>query len=234
MTNSVAVKEPTMQKLLTETMTFTQRTHFCGDITPEMTGETVTINGWVSANRDLGGLVFVEVRDRSGILQIVSDPSKNPEVHGVLSSLKNEDVVAVTGPITRRPSETVNPKLSTGEIEVYPTEVQVLNRSKTPPFPLDEEYVGQTDEFVRLKYRYLDLRRPSMFRKLKLRYDVTKTIRQYMDSMGFLDVETPILIKTTPEGARDYLVPSRVHPGKCFALPQSPQIFKQLLMVAGI
>ena len=211
---------------------FTKRTFFCGDLNNDNLTQTVTINGWVAANRDLGGIIFVEVRDRTGIMQIVADPGKNPEAHAVLSTLRSEDVVSVTGPLTERPPETHNPKIATGGIEIYPTAVEVLNRAKTPPFPIDED-ADNVDEFTRLKYRYLDLRRPTMLRNLQLRHDIAQTIRTYLNPRRFLEVETPILIKTTPEGARDYLVPSRVHPGKCFALPQSPQIFKQLLMVGG-
>ncbi len=211
---------------------FTKRTCFNGELSRDQLNQTVTVNGWVSANRDLGGIVFVEVRDRTGIIQVVADPSKNPDVHAVLSGLKSEDVVSVTGPVSLRPPETVNPKLSTGDIEIYPVRVEVLNRAKTPPFPIDEE-ADNVDEFTRLKYRYLDLRRPTMLRNLELRHNIAQTIRTYLNARRFLEVETPVLIKTTPEGARDYLVPSRVHPGKCFALPQSPQIFKQLLMVGG-
>ncbi len=212
---------------------FTKRTHFCGDFSKEQLGHTVTANGWVSANRDLGGIVFVEIRDRTGIIQLVADPSKNPQAHAALSGLKSEDVVSVTGPISLRPEETVNVKLSTGDIEIYPELVEVLNRSKTPPFPIDDE-ADNVDEFLRLKYRYLDLRRPRLARNLLLRHQILQSVRSYLNDRRFLEVETPILIKTTPEGARDYLVPSRVHAGKCFALPQSPQIFKQLLMVGGI
>jgi len=211
---------------------FTKRSHFCGDISKESLNQTVTINGWVSANRDLGGIVFVEIRDRTGIMQIVADPSKNPKVHAALSGLKNEDVVSVSGPVSLRPTETINPKLVTGEIEIYPETVEILNRSKTPPFPMDEE-ADHVDEFLRLKHRYLDLRRPTMLKNLELRHNIIQAVRSYLNDRRFLEVETPILIKTTPEGARDYLVPSRVHAGKCFALPQSPQIFKQLLMVGG-
>lgn len=211
---------------------FTKRTHFSGDLSNPNLGQTVTVNGWVSANRDLGGIVFVEVRDRTGIIQLVADPSKNPQAHAALSGLRNEDVVSVTGPITERPVETRNPKLATGDIEIYPDVVEILNRSKTPPFPMDED-ADSVDEFTRLKYRYLDLRRPSMSKNLVLRHQIMQTVRGYLNDRRFLEVETPILIKTTPEGARDYLVPSRVHPGKAFALPQSPQIFKQLLMVGG-
>jgi aspartyl-tRNA synthetase len=212
--------------------TFTPRTHFCGDLTDDHVGQTVTVNGWVSVNRDLGGLVFVECRDRSGLFQLVGDPQKNPEVHALLASLKAEAVITATGPVSLRPAETVNPKHPTGSIELYPITLEILNRAKTPPFPLDADTT--VDESVRLQYRYLDLRRPEMFQNIQLRHRVVKAIRQVLDGEGFLDIETPTLIKTTPEGARDYLVPSRVHPGKCFALPQSPQIFKQLLMVAGM
>ncbi|MBY0449598.1 MAG: aspartate--tRNA ligase [Cyanobacteria bacterium] len=213
---------------------FAQRTHFCGELSlnTHLT-QTVTVNGWVSVTRDLGGIIFVEVRDRSGILQLVADPSKNPAVHAQFSGLKSEDVVTVSGPISQRPSETVNPQLSTGDIEMYPESIDVLSRSKTPPFSIDDD-ADAVDESVRLKYRYLDLRRPRMFNNLKFRHQVVSTIRNVLNDRGFLEIETPILIKTTPEGARDYLVPSRVHAGKCFALPQSPQIFKQLLMVAGM
>jgi len=211
---------------------FTKRTHFNGDFSKENFGQTVTVNGWVSANRDLGGIVFVEIRDRTGIIQVVADPSKNPQAHAALSGLKSEDVVSVTGPVSMRPAETVNTRLSTGEIEIYPDVVEILNRSKTPPFPIDDE-ADHVDEFLRLKYRYLDLRRPKLARNLLLRHNILQAIRSYLNDRRFLEVETPILIKTTPEGARDYLVPSRVHPAKCFALPQSPQIFKQLLMVGG-
>lgn len=211
---------------------FTKRTQFCGDLSKGNIGQTVTVNGWVSANRDLGGIVFVEVRDRTGIIQVVADPSKNPQAHAALSGLKNEDVVSVTGPVSMRPEETKNAKLATGDIEIYPDVVEILNRSKTPPFPMDDE-ADNVDEFTRLKYRYLDLRRPKLARNLLLRHQIMQTVRSYLNDRRFLEVETPILIKTTPEGARDYLVPSRVHAGKCFALPQSPQIFKQLLMVGG-
>ncbi len=225
--------QETSQKPAQNTGFFTKRTHFCGDLDKSRIGQTVTVNGWVAVNRDLGGIVFVEVRDRTGILQIVADPSKNPQAHAALSGLKNEDVVSITGPVTLRPAETQNPRLATGDIEIYPEVVEILNRSKTPPFPMDDE-ADSVDEFLRLKHRYLDLRRPAMARNLVLRHNITQTVRQYLNERRFLEVETPILIKTTPEGARDYLVPSRVHPGKCFALPQSPQIFKQLLMVGGI
>ena len=212
---------------------FTKRTHFCGDVSKADVGKTVTLNGWVAVNRDLGGLIFVELRDRTGLVQLVADPSKNPEAHAVLSTLKSEDVLAVTGPLTMRPADTVNARLSTGEFEIYPQTVEILNRSRTLPFTIDDDS-DSVEEFLRLKHRYLDLRRPRMARNLELRHNITQIIRSYLNKQRFLEVETPVLIKATPEGARDYLVPSRVHAGKCFALPQSPQIFKQLLMVGGI
>jgi aspartyl-tRNA synthetase len=198
-----------------------------------MAGQPVTLNGWVAVSRDLGGLVFIELRDRSGLVQLVSDPNKNPDVHKILASLKSEDVITATGVVSLRPTETINAKHPTGSLELYPSQVEILNRAKTPPFPLDDA-AQAVDENVRLKYRYLDLRRPTMFNNLKLRHDMVLALRNHLNAKGFLEVETPILIKTTPEGARDYLVPSRVHPGHAFALPQSPQLFKQLLMVSGI
>ncbi len=228
MTQPSLVQEPSKK-----TGFFTKRSHFCGDLNRDLLNQQVTVNGWVSANRDLGGLVFIEIRDRTGIIQLVADPTKNAQAHAALSGLKNEDVVSITGPMSLRPEETKNPKLATGELEIYPDVVEILNRSKTPPFSIDDES-DSVDEFLRLKYRYLDLRRPRMARNLELRHKITRKIRECLNAQRFLEVETPILIKTTPEGARDYLVPSRVHAGKCFALPQSPQIFKQLLMVGGI
>jgi aspartyl-tRNA synthetase len=226
--------ETCQPKLPALSATFTPRTHFVGDLQAEKSlNQTMTVNGWVAASRDLGGIVFIEVRDRSGILQLVADPSKNKAVHDVFSTLRSEDVISVTGPISQRPQETFNANLATGTIEMYPTAVEVLNRSKTPPFSIDDD-ADEVDEILRLKYRYLDLRRPRMFKNIQLRHNIVTTIRSSLNSQGFLEVETPILIKTTPEGARDYLVPSRVHAGKCFALPQSPQIFKQLLMVSGM
>lgn len=212
---------------------FTKRSAFCGELSAKQIGsDVVTVNGWVSANRDLGGITFIEVRDRTGIIQLVADPNKNPEAHRVMSALKDEDVIAATGKLSKRPPDTLNPKLATGDIEIYPDMVEVLNKSKPLPFPLDQE-AEKVDEFTRLQYRYLDLRRQRMFNNIQLRHNIVRTIREHLNNLGFIDVETPILIKTTPEGARDYLVPSRVHPGKAFALPQSPQLYKQLLMVAG-
>ncbi len=207
------------------------KTHGCGEITKNEIGSEVTIAGWVSAVRDLGGIIFVEVRDKSGLFQLVSDPSKNPEVYDVFQKLRDEFVIKATGKVTLRPEETFNDKLPTGEIEIYPVSLEILSTSAVMPFPLNAEDVS---EDVRLKYRYLDLRQEKVLNCLKLRHQIVKTIRKYLDEHNFMEVETPVLIKTTPEGARDYLVPSRVQPGKFYALPQSPQIFKQLLMVGGI
>ena len=210
---------------------FTKRTHWCNQAT-QNNGQTVTLNGWVAVNRDLGGLIFIELRDRTGVVQLASDPKVNPDVHAVFAKLRSEDVLSITGVVTPRPEATVNTKLPTGAIEIYPTQVQVLSKAKTPPFAIEDAI--DTDESIRLKYRYLDLRRPEMFSAIEFRHKVVATLRTVLNDHGFLEVETPTLIKTTPEGARDYLVPSRVHPGSYFALPQSPQLFKQLLMVGGV
>ena len=211
--------------------TTSMKTHGCGEITKNETGKTVTIAGWVSAVRDLGGIIFVEVRDRSGFFQLVSDPQKNPEVYDIFQKLRDEYVIKATGVVSIRPEETYNDKLPTGEIEIYPSSIEILSTAAVLPFPLNADDVS---EDVRLKYRYLDIRREEVLKNLKLRHEIVSTIRNYLNSQNFMEVETPILIKTTPEGARDYLVPSRVQPGKFYALPQSPQIFKQLLMVGGI
>lgn len=207
------------------------KTHWCNDLRESDSGKTVTLAGWVAAVRDLGGLIFIELRDRSGLFQIVSDPKINPEIHKFFETLKNEYVVQVEGVISNRPQETYNENLATGHIEMYPTKVVVLNKAKTLPFMLDEEEVG---EDLRLKYRYLDIRQQKVLQNLTLRHKVTASIRSFLNNEGFMEVETPVLINPTPEGARDYLVPSRVHQNKFYALPQSPQIFKQLLMVGGI
>ncbi len=207
------------------------KTHGCGEVKKEDTGKRITLAGWVSAVRDLGGIIFVELRDRSGVFQLVSDPKKNPEVYDIFGKLRDEYVIKASGEVSIRPDETYNPKLPTGEIEIYPTEIEILSTSAVLPFPLNDESVN---EDLRLKYRYLDLRQEKVLNCLKLRHKIVKTIRNYLDNQNFMEVETPVLIKTTPEGARDYLVPSRVQPGKFYALPQSPQIFKQLLMVGGI
>ena len=207
------------------------KTDYCGGLRAEDIGRKVTLAGWVDTVRDLGGIIFVELRDKSGFFQFVSDPEKNPSVYQTIKSLKSEYVVQVEGEISKRPPETYNPKLPTGEVEMYPEKITVLAKSDILPFPLNDENVG---EDVRLKYRYLDIRRENMRNNLILRHKVVTAVRNYLNGQGFTEVETPVLINTTPEGARDYLVPSRVHEGKCYALPQSPQIFKQLLMVGGL
>lgn len=203
----------------------------CGELSAKNIGEEVALSGWVACVRDLGGIIFLELRDRSGFFQLVADPQINPDIHAVFSKLKSESVITVKGKVTKRPPETYNDKLATGEVEVYPTYANVLSEAATLPFVLDDENVS---EDVRLKYRYLDLRREFMLHNLTLRHKVVTAMRNYLNNQDFLEVETPILNKTTPEGARDYLVPSRVQEGKFYALPQSPQIFKQLLMVGGI
>lgn len=212
-------------------MQLRMKTNNCGELNLSNIDQEVTLSGWVDCVRDLGGMIFIELRDRTGFFQLVSDPQKNPEIHKVFEKIRNEYVITIKGKVTRRPEETYNEKLPTGQVEVYPEFVEILSEAKPVPFVLDDESVS---EDVRLKYRYLDIRRPQMYSKLKLRHDVVQAVRQYLNGNDFLEVETPILIKTTPEGARDYLVPSRVQPGKWYALPQSPQIFKQLLMVGGV
>lgn len=215
-----------------EIMSEQRKSHWCESLNEKNIGEKVTLSGWVSTVRDLGGIIFIELRDRSGLFQIVADPNKNPDAHKTFESLRDEFVIQVEGIISQRPEDTFNPNLTTGTIEMYPDKVTVLNASLTPPFILSDD--SDVNEDLRLKYRYLDLRRPSMMSNLKLRHNITHNIRTFLNNQDFLDVETPVLIKTTPEGARDYLVPSRVHPNKFYALPQSPQIFKQLLMVSGV
>ena len=206
------------------------KSHNCGQITAKNIGEEITLSGWVACVRDLGGIIFVELRDRTGFFQLVADPQVNPEIHEIFSKLKTESVINIKGKVTMRPEETYNDKLPTGEVETYPEYAKVLSEAKTLPFVLDDENVS---EDVRLKYRYLDLRRENMLHNMTLRHKIVTAVRNYLNGEDFLEVETPILIKTTPEGARDYLVPSRVQEGKFYALPQSPQIFKQLLMVGG-
>jgi aspartyl-tRNA synthetase len=206
--------------------------HSCGELRKEAVGAEVTLAGWVDRRRDHGGLIFIDLRDREGITQVVFDPEKSADCHKTASKMRGEYVIQVSGEVSPRPKGTENPKLPTGDIEVIAHSAAILNTSKTPPFYINEEV--EVDEALRLKYRYLDLRRPRMRRNLALRHRVIKFIRDFMDSHGFIDIETPVLTKSTPEGARDYLVPSRVQAGKFYALPQSPQQMKQLLMVAGV
>ncbi len=208
------------------------KTHTCGQLRPEHIGQTVTLAGWVNARRDHGGLIFLDLRDRWGLTQLVTNPELSPAAHENASHVRNEFVLKVSGVVRARLPGKENPKLDTGAVEVEVQSLEVLNASKVPPFLINEEQA--VDENVRLKYRYLDLRRERMRRNLTLRYEVIKFIRAQLDAQRFIEIETPILFKTTPEGARDYLVPSRVHPGQFYALPQSPQQLKQLLMVAGM
>ena len=203
----------------------------CGELGLDSVGSEVSLSGWVHRRRDHGGLIFIDLRDRSGIAQVVVNPATSPEAHAVAEQLRAEWVVSVTGRVEKRPEGTENPTLATGAVEVHASRTQVLNPSKTPPFYVNEEQ--EVDEALRLSYRYLDLRREGMKRNLVLRHKVVKFIRDFLDHRGFLEIETPILIKSTPEGARDYLVPSRLHHGSFYALPQSPQQLKQLLMVSG-
>jgi len=203
----------------------------CGELNLNNLNEELTLCGWVSTVRDLGGILFIELRDRSGFFQLVANPQINPQVHEIFSKLKSEYVIQVWGKVSKRPEETYNEKYPTGQVEMYPEGVNILSESKVLPFVLGDENVS---EDVRLKYRYLDIRNEKMLNNLKVRHNIVQAVRNYLNNKEFLEVETPILIKTTPEGARDYLVPSRVQEGKFFALPQSPQIFKQLLMVGGI
>ncbi|MGM0864352.1 MAG: aspartate--tRNA ligase [Bacillota bacterium] len=209
----------------------TKRTAYCGDITESYIGEKITIKGWVQKRRDLGGLIFIDLRDREGIVQVVFNPDLSEEALALAEKIRNEYVLSVTGIVVARGEGTVNPNLKTGKVEIHVEEVQIINEAKTPPFMIDDQMEVSDD--VRLKYRYVDLRRPAMMETLRMRHNVTTSFRNFLNENGFLDVETPILTKSTPEGARDYLVPSRVHQGEFYALPQSPQIFKQLLMVSG-
>src|SRR2546422_733443 len=213
-----------------------KRTHHCNELRPAHIGQIVTLSGWVHSRRDLGGLIFIDVRDREGRTQTVFDPSDIPkELFEKAAGLRSECVITVTGKVRKRPEGTNNSKIATGEIEIGVTDLEVLNYAEVLPFPVDDpELAGKVNEELRLQYRYLDLRRPEMIRNLRVRSKVATATRNYFDEQGFLEVETPTLFKSTPEGAREFLVPSRVHPGSFYALPQSPQQFKQILMVGGV
>jgi aspartyl-tRNA synthetase len=210
---------------------FLKRTKFCGTLTSEDIGKTMILNGWVHRRRDLGGLIFVDLRDRTGLVQLVFNPEPNFELFKLAESLRNEYVIAVKGKVNKRPIGTDNPNLATGEVEVYVEELQIINASKPSPISIAED--KNEDEAFRMKYRYLDLRRPAMQKNLIIRYKFNKALRDFLELEGFIEVETPTMLRSTPEGARDYLVPSRLNPGKFYALAQSPQLLKQLLMVSG-
>ncbi len=209
-----------------------QRSLYCGEPRADAVGKPMTLVGWVHSRRDHGGVIFVDLRDRSGLCQVVFNPEVDAVSHERAKQIRSEDVIAVKGTLAKRSPETINPDLATGEVELFCKELRLLNASAVPPFPIEDE--TDAHENTRLKYRYLDLRRPHSLNHLLLRYRMTKLIRDYLDGLGFIDVETPVLTKSTPEGARDYLVPSRIYHGKFYALPQSPQLFKQILMVGGL
>jgi aspartyl-tRNA synthetase len=219
------------QTIKPELMGDLERTDYCGDLREKDIGREVTLLGWVQRRRDLGGLIFIELRDRQGIVQVVLNPEVSQKAHEKGSFLRSEFVVAVRGKVVRRPEGTANPKLATGEIEVIAQELRILNVSKTPPFLIEDD--AEVAESMRLKYRYLDLRRGPLQRNLIFRHQAAKVVRNYFDRLGFLEIETPMLTRSTPEGARDFLVPSRLNPGHFYALPQSPQLFKQILMISG-
>lgn len=208
------------------------RTYYCGEVPESAIGEEVVLKGWVAKRRDLGGVIFIDLRDRTGVVQVVFNPEVSEEALAIAERVRSEYVLDITGKVVSRDEETINPNVSTGTIEVIVEKVTIINAAKNPPF-LIEDKSEEVSEDVRLKYRYLDLRRPALLNTIQMRHNVTKSMRSFLDDNGFLDIETPILTKSTPEGARDYLVPSRVHEGEFYALPQSPQIFKQLLMVSG-
>ncbi|MEJ1930935.1 aspartate--tRNA ligase [Nostoc sp. NIES-2111] len=212
------------------------RTHYCGELRQKNIGETVTLYGWVDRRRDHGGVIFLDLRDRSGIVQIVSDPQRTPDSYELANSLRNEYVVEITGRVTQRPDESLNTRIPTGEVEIYADQIVLLNGvRKQLPFQVSTADSESVREDLRLKYRYLDLRRDRMARNIQLRHQVVKAMRRYLEDIeGFIEIETPVLTRSTPEGARDYVLPSRVNPGEWFALPQSPQLFKQILMVAGM
>src|SRR5579864_7368527 len=213
-----------------------KRTHHCNELRPAHIGQTVTLSGWVHSRRDLGGLIFIDIRDREGRTQTVFDPSDLPkDLFERAASLRSECVISVTGKVRQRPAGTNNPKIPTGEVEIAVAALDLLNGAEVLPFPVDDpEVASKVNEELRLKYRYLDLRRPEMARNLRLRSKVANATRVFMDEQGFLEVETPILFKSTPEGAREFLVPNRREVGTFYALPQSPQQFKQILMVSGV
>ncbi|HTG86361.1 MAG TPA: aspartate--tRNA ligase, partial [Pyrinomonadaceae bacterium] len=211
-----------------------ERTHSCGALRAEDIGQRVTLMGWVAKRRDFGELTFVDLRDRAGITQVVFNSEDAAEAHAKAKELRGEYVIAVIGEVVARDANTRNPKIATGDVEVHAKELSILNDARTPPFQLDASGDALASEDLRLKYRYLDLRRPQLQANLRLRHRVVNEIRRYMTEEGFTEIETPILIKSTPEGARDYIVPSRIQPGKFFALPQSPQLFKQLCMIGGL
>ncbi len=217
---------------MAETLGDLKRTHYCGVLREGDVGRTVTVMGWAATRRDLGGVIFIDLRDREGLCQVVARPEVSKAAHAAAERVRGEYVLAVVGEVAVRSADTVNPKIPTGAVEVLAREIRVLSEARTPPFPIEDELT--TSEDIRLKYRYLDLRRPRMQRNIALRHRVTMEVRRYLDEQGFYEIETPFLTKSTPEGARDYLVPSRIHHGSFYALPQSPQIFKQILMVAGM
>src|SRR3990167_7430475 len=221
-----------MERVFTDHLGDWKRSCYCGEQRVDGVGRELVLGGWVQRRRDHGGLIFVDLRDRSGVIQVVFNPEIDPASHEKAKKIRSEDVLAVRGSLTKRPPETVNRELSTGEVELSVRELRLLNASQVPPFLIEDE--TDANENTRLKYRYLDLRRPQSLGHLLLRYRMTKKIRDYLDSKGFIEIETQVLTKSTPEGARDYLVPSRIYPGKFYALPQSPQLFKQILMVGGL
>lgn len=215
-----------------KTLVYGERTHFCGELRRENVGERTVVFGWVHRRRDHGGLIFIDLRDRAGLLQVVADPTVSQSAYKVADQARGEYILKVEGEVSRRPPETENPKLPTGEVEVRAEKIEIINKAKTPPFEVDDEL--NVDEALRLKYRYIDLRRASMSHNLQFRHQVVRQVRSFLEKHGFIEVETPYLTRSTPEGARDYLVPSRLHPGHLYALAQSPQLFKQILMVAGV
>src|SRR3990172_1949237 len=212
-------------------MDFKQRTHTCGELREKNISESIVLNGWVDRRRDLGGVIFIDIRDRYGITQVVFEPTFNKEAHEQGAVLRNEFVISIEGKVRKRPADTDNPELLTGHVDVMVEKLIILNEAKTPPFQIKDEV--DASEEIRLKYRYLDLRRPKVQKNLVLRHKMYQATRKYFDKNNFVEIETPVLMKSTPEGARDYLVPSRIHKGKFYALPQSPQQYKQLLMVTG-